>query len=303
MSKPPFALPLSWSWGQSDKWFSIKLASGPTFIHSAVVANGDSETELIAGLERRHPEGFVFKACSLEFLKRAAIRASSRLLLAHSARIDLPGFKTPKKVRQLAAKAEGLSITQVTNDAAKAELGRLAQELYPGGEPVRYFYRFEPEQDDRCYTARADASTVGIVTLSRYAANAWHVELLLRHPAAPPGTMELLLLHVIAALAAEGFASLNLGEVPLIAPNQAVERAPGSKRELRAALWGEQIAGLVAPFYNVAGLYQFKNKFEPVWEPRYYVGIPRLRLRDLKAFGAASGALTILEEAIKHARR
>jgi hypothetical protein len=207
----------------------------------------------------------------------------------------LAGFRVPKKVRQLASKAEGLSITEITSETALPQLAALARELYPGGEPLRYFFRLEPEAEDRCFTARTDGLTAAIVTLSRYAPDGWHVDLLLRHPAAPAGTMECLLLHIIAALAAEGIATLNLGEVPLVAPAQAPPIAPPTRREMRAALWGTQIAALVAPLYNVAGLYQFKNKFEPVWEPRYYVGIPRLRLRDLKAMGLASGALAILE--------
>jgi len=70
---------------------------------------------------------------------------------------------------------------------------------------------------------------------------------------------------------------------------------PRLEGECARRVGSEQIAAVVAPFYNVAGLNQFKNKFEPVWEPRYYGGIPRLRLRDLKAFGSASGALAILD--------
>ncbi|MSQ95125.1 MAG: DUF2156 domain-containing protein [Gemmataceae bacterium] len=301
MNEPRFSLPLSWSWGRIDRRHSIPLASGPAFVHSAVVAEAESERSLIDALAQQYSGGFVFKACALDFLERAGIRPSSRLLLAYSAKVSLAGFRVPKKVRQLAAKADGLSIAEVSSEAALPLLGALAKELFPGGEPIRYFYRLEPEADDRCFTASADGFTAAILTLSRYAPDAWHVDLLLRHPTAPPGTMELLLLHVIAALAAEGIAALNLGEVPLISPAQATPVAPRSRRKNRAAQWGEQIAAVVAPLYNVAGLYQFKNKFEPVWEPRYYVGIPRLRLRDLKAFGHASGALAILEEAFRRA--
>lgn len=299
MTAPRFALPLSWSWGRSDKCHSVLLASGPAFIHSAVVADAESERALIDRLAREYPGGFVFKACGLDFLERAGIAPSSRLLLAYSAKVALAGFKVPKKVRQLAAKADGISMEEISSEAALPELGALASVLFPGGEPVRYFYRFQPEAEDRCFVARADGATAGIVTLSRYAPDGWHVDLMLRHPAAPAGTMEQLMLRVIAALAAEGIAALNLGEVPLVSPAQPAPTAPRSRRETRAAFWGEQMAAVVAPLYNVAGLYQFKNKFEPVWEPRYYVGIPRLRLRDLKAFGVASGALAILEAAYR----
>lgn len=298
MNEPRFALPLSWSWGAHEKREAIPLASGPEFVHSAVVADAENERALMDRLRSEYPKGFVFKACALDFLERAGVPASSRMLLAFSARISLTGFRVPKKVRQLAAKAEGVTITEVPREIALAELAALANVLFPGGEPVRYFYRFLPEAEDRCFLARTDSATAGIVTLSRYAPDAWHTELLLRHPTAPPGTMEQLILRVIATLSAEGIASLNLGEVPLVVPPDATLTVAPSRREMRASQWGAQIAAIVAPFYNIAGLHQFKNKFEPVWEPRYYVGIPRLRLRDLKAFGVASGALAILQQAL-----
>lgn len=294
-----FALPLGWSWGRVERRRSVPLASGPVFIHSAVLSNVESESALLDQLAKENPGGFVFKSCDREFLDRAGVRKSSRLLLAHSARIALQGFRVPKKVRQLAGKAEGIPITEESVETTARELYSLASVLFPGGQPVRYFYRLEPEVEDRCFIARSDAGTAGIVTMSRYAPDGWHVDLLLRHPEAPPGVMEQLILHVIKVLADDGITMLNLGEVPLVAPSDAQSPAPPSKRELRAARWGAQIAALVAPLYNIAGLYQFKNKFEPIWEPRYYVGIPKLRLRDLKAFGFASGALAILDQALR----
>jgi len=296
MPEPRFSLPLSWSWGRNGTLHSIPLASGPAFVHSAVVAEAPSERALIERLAQLHPQGFLFKACGLDFLDRAGITAASRLLFAFSAKVALVGFKVPKKVRQLAAKAEGISIAEVSNEVALPLLSAFAREIYPGGEPIRYFFRLEPEAEDRCFVARADGATSAIVTLSKYAADAWHVELLVRHPSAPPGTMEQLLLHVIAVLAGEGIATLNLGEVPLISPSQQVPIAPPTRREALTAHWGQQLAAVVAPLYNVAGLSQFKNKFEPMWEPRYFVGIPKLRLRDLKALGVASGAFAILEQ-------
>lgn len=297
---PRFPLPLGWSWGAATQFHAVPLATGPSFIHSAVIAEADSEKALLETLARQFSNGFVFKSCAKEFLDKAALPSSARVLLAHSAKLSLADFRTPKKVRQLAAKADGVPIAEAPRDVAFTELAGMAEVLYPAGDPVRYFYRTMPESEDRCFIARTSALTAGIVTMSRYSGDGWHVDLLLRHPAAPPGTMEQLLLNVITALKAEGIATLNLGEVPFVTPSGCEQVAARTRRELRAAQWGEQIAAIVAPYYNVAGLLQFKNKFEPVWEPRYYVGIPKLRLRDLRAFGLASGALALLEQALKH---
>jgi hypothetical protein len=86
MPEPRFCLPLNWSWGQIDKRLSIPLASGPAFVHSAVVTEAENERALIDTLARQYPDGFVFKSCGLDFLERASITPPSRMLFAYSAK-------------------------------------------------------------------------------------------------------------------------------------------------------------------------------------------------------------------------
>ncbi|MFZ1889135.1 MAG: bifunctional lysylphosphatidylglycerol flippase/synthetase MprF [Candidatus Binataceae bacterium] len=88
------------------------------------------------------------------------------------------------------------------------------------------------------------------------------VGLMRQVPGAPPYTMDLIFTQLALQLRARAFKVLSLGMAPLAG----MARTPLSSR------W-HRIAGLVwehgRPIYNFRGLRGFKNKFHPVWEPRY----------------------------------
>ena len=98
-------------------------------------------------------------------------------------------------------------------------------------------------------------------------------------PGAPACTMECLFTQLALGLKARGFKRLSLGMAPLAG----IARTPLSSR------W-HRLAGLVwehgKPIYNFQGLRSFKNKFRPVWEPRY-----------LAASGAAGPFITLADVA------
>jgi phosphatidylglycerol lysyltransferase len=97
---------------------------------------------------------------------------------------------------------------------------------------------------------------------------------LMRHrDDAPAGTMEFLFTELLLWAKAEGYAWCNLGMAPLAG----VEDRP------TGPTWN-RIGALVyrhgEHFYGFRGLRAFKDKFDPVWEPRYLAapagaGIPR----------------------------
>ena len=105
------------------------------------------------------------------------------------------------------------------------------------------------------------------------------VGLMRQVPGAPPCTMECLFTQLALELKARGFKRLSLGMAPLAG----IARTPLSSR------W-HRLAGLVwehgKPIYNFQGLRSFKNKFRPVWEPRY-----------LAASGAAGPFITLADVA------
>ncbi|MCA1715981.1 MAG: GNAT family N-acetyltransferase [Actinobacteria bacterium] len=105
-------------------------------------------------------------------------------------------------------------------------------------------------------------------------------------PDVPRGTMDLLFVRLMEKAQAGGYAWFNVGMSPLSGP---VGRA-------HHPLWGQVYSHLLRRgerFYNVQGLRQYKEKFDPQWEPRYLLapgGLALVRaLADVAAL--SSGGL------------
>ena len=86
---------------------------------------------------------------------------------------------------------------------------------------------------------------------------------LMRHRGSmPPGTMDFLFLKLILRAKEQGYVWFDLGMAPL----------SGLAAHRLAPVW-YRLGGLVfrrgERFYNFRGLRAFKEKFEPIWEPRY----------------------------------
>lgn len=100
---------------------------------------------------------------------------------------------------------------------------------------------------------------------------------------APNGTMDGLFTHLIFWGKAQGYAWFNLGMAPL----SGIELSPLPNAWSRV---GRLVYGHGEVFYNFEGLRAYKEKFRPVWEPRYlaYPGglsLP-LVLADIAALSA-----------------
>ena len=86
---------------------------------------------------------------------------------------------------------------------------------------------------------------------------------LIRHlPDAPPGTMDFLITQLLLWGKEKQYQWFNLGGAPF----------SGLEDRTLAPLWhrlGTQLYRHGEHFYNFKGLRQFKEKFDPVWEPKY----------------------------------
>ena len=88
------------------------------------------------------------------------------------------------------------------------------------------------------------------------------VDLMRYTSVAPPGVMEFLLIELMLWGKENGYQRFNLGMAPL----------SGIENRSLAPLWNRVGALLFSrgePFYNFQGLRQYKEKFDPIWEPRY----------------------------------
>jgi len=88
------------------------------------------------------------------------------------------------------------------------------------------------------------------------------IDLMRYRPDAPNGVMEYLIVSLLLWGQEQQFRWFNLGMAPL----------SGLERHPLAPLWnkiGNTIFRLGHEFYNFEGLYQYKKKFDPDWQPRY----------------------------------
>jgi len=112
------------------------------------------------------------------------------------------------------------------------------------------------------------------------------IDLMRYDPASPPGMMDFLLTELLLWGKTQGYRRFNLGMAPL----------SGFEDRALAPLWSRLGAFLFRHgehFYNLQGLRQYKEKFDPEWEPRYLASPGGLALPRILAHVAAliSGGL------------
>ena len=117
------------------------------------------------------------------------------------------------------------------------------------------------------------------------------IDLMRYTPDAPKGVMDYLFVKLMLHCQAAGYAGFGLGMAPM----------SGMSQHHNAPRW-QRLARLIythgGAFYNFQGLRSFKQKYDPVWEPRYLCaegGIkPLLAFTDIAALisGGIKGVLT-----------
>ncbi len=125
-----------------------------------------------------------------------------------------------------------------------------------------------------------------LITATRHTAT---IDLMRHRNSADNSTMDYLFIELMLALKAQRYAWFSLGMAPL----------SGLTERASAPLWdrfGMLVYKRGKRFYNFEGLRKFKEKFDPVWEPRYLAtdrrGVsPYLALADIGALtsGGFSG--------------
>ena len=106
------------------------------------------------------------------------------------------------------------------------------------------------------------------------------VDLMRHRPEAPNGVMDYLFVEMMLWGHLQGYRWFNLGMAPL----------SGMETRAAAPLWhklGHMVMRYGEHFYNFKGLRQYKEKFDPVWTPKYLacpggLGLPRI-LADIGA--------------------
>ena len=100
--------------------------------------------------------------------------------------------------------------------------------------------------------------------LSEYQTNELTIDLMRYRPEAPAGVMDFLFVKLFEWSRDRGFATFNLGLSPLAGLGADPEH--GITEKLLALVYEHGNA-----LYGFRGLHEYKEKFHPVWEPRYLV--------------------------------
>lgn len=189
--------------------------------------------------------------------------------------------RSMKSIRNIVNRAnrDGLTVEELPrplDDAAMAELRSVSDDwLGSSGHRERGFTLgdFDPDtlRESPVLAARdADGLLVAFVTVvPSYAGTIGNFDLMRRRSDAPRGTMELLFVALIERFRGEGLEGMSLGLAPLagVEGNAAADRVIALARGYTS-------------LFNFAGLQEFKAKWQPRWEPRYFaypttVGLPR----------------------------
>jgi phosphatidylglycerol lysyltransferase len=122
---------------------------------------------------------------------------------------------------------------------------------------------------DERYLSNFDVAVVRHAGAAVAFANLWRgrkeelsVDLMRYNEAAPKGVIDYMLIECMLWGRAQGFRWFNLGMAPL----------SGLEEHALAPAWhkiGRMVTRYGENFYGFEGLRKFKDKFDPVWRPRY----------------------------------
>jgi lysylphosphatidylglycerol synthetase-like protein (DUF2156 family) len=161
---------------------------------------------------------------------------------------------------------EAVELPQPIDEATMAELRSVSDAwMSDGGHRERTFTlgQFDPDYL-RATTVLAvrDGSSGRIVAfanvLPAYRSEAGNFDLMRRLPDAPNGVMEYLFVAMIKRFQADGRTGMHLG----LAPMANIDGDGVAERALRSLYRLEEA-------FNCQGLFRFKDKWKPTWEPRY----------------------------------
>ncbi|MCI5064453.1 DUF2156 domain-containing protein, partial [bacterium] len=186
-----------------------------------------------------------------------------------------PSASLSELERRALRKVELISTLEDLPPGANGVLHPLMSPLFSpsGGPALRGLFLRAAKRETLSSFALCQGRLCARLLVSRRGAAHYHVELFRRTPTAPLGTIEALLLNVITVLARREALTLSLGEVPF-APEGVTFGVPGNARSSAMRAFERSFSSggraLLECGYSVQGLYEFKNKFSPHWEPTFW---------------------------------
>ena len=280
---------------ESRRSFLMYGTSGRSWVALGDPVGDPAESEELAWQFREQCDAVgawtVFYEVSPDRLPLYVDLGLSLFKLGEEARVPLAGFSLEgprrKTLRQTNARLErdGCTFALWEPDEVRARMGELqaVSDAWLAGRRTREkgfsLGFFAPE-----YVGRLPAAVVfhhgRLVAFATVWRGGGHeelsVDLMRQVEDAPPSAMEFLFIRMMIMGATDGYRWFNLG----MAPFSGIETHP------LAPLWS-RIGALLfergGDFYNFQGLRRYKEKFDPVWRPRYLASPGGLQLPRILA--------------------
>lgn len=300
-------LPLSWTRREINhpEFNTVQLPySGISWIPTADIPHHLPIDELYKKHLKEIPNGVVLQSVSLSLRNYLIEQGFQSAPMGGEAVLDLP-WRGKRSVRELARRGRRHgAVREIPFNPIYQ--GRIKQLMKTSpsrqGKQLRYTERTGFDAGVRAFVFESEENQwLGAVTLSRPSPTYMHTEMILRHNAAPVGIMEALISAIAQQLETEGIKQLSLGNVlpvqvemfdtlfgPYRRPNEQWLRSKMAVRLGRSLNFA----------FNADGLWRFKDKFQPRWEPTYIVASPGLSLITLAGMMQASGYIDLVQEKV-----
>jgi len=177
----------------------------------------------------------------------------------------------------------GVKVEAISGDLlSEAEVKRLCDSWLETRRTIQFGWLFALDplrfrERKRFFIARnSNNEMIGLLAASPIPMrNGWYLEDILRHPYAPTGTSDLLIVEAMSDLARSGSSIATLGTVTFAGLDLGRHLSRGNHLLLDNVMEG--IADHMEAIYNFQGLRRFKTKFAPTWwEPEYALFPPGL---------------------------
>ena len=245
------------------------------------------------------PGATVLEAGGLKALKIG----EEAMVPVQSWRLDRDGFKWLRSALRRVQRA-GLEVVELPTPLSPSDLEQLREVsdawLGYGGHRERTFTLGQFDVDELNATtviALRERETGRLVAFANivpsYRSQAGNIDLMRRRPDAPNGSMDALFVALIERFRDAGLEKMSLGMVPFVGADG--ETLPA--RAIRLLYERGERA------FNSQGLFSFKNKWHPEWEPRYLVYRSDVDLPRIAAAVARAGELPDPRSVLTRVRR
>jgi len=271
-------LPLSWTNKEIEypNFDVVNLhLSGVPWIYKADIPSNYDLKGMCDELESKFKNGFLLRGCRTELAaylsdkRYKVIRTGAEGVISLQCISDLPESvgNLVRRGEKIGCVAE-ISLTETNRKRVSSFIKKTPYALKP---KLKYLFNTSFDSNTRCFVmSKSDGTWLGVITVSFSSVDTCHAEMILREKNAPVGVMELLLYSVMTILKREGKKKFSLGEVPFVTPASMDDYNKDNSlvRTLQEFVLFRS-GHLLRYAFNYKGLFDFKNKFDPEWQPVY----------------------------------